>query len=83
MAMMKSILKKVREDSKQVGNPLYTSWGTTDIISSNCPDHIGVRLNRIDDETYQCPIDKKIFKPKGSVTKQTSKDNYYLGYQLK
>lgn len=64
-------------------NALYLPWQNVDIISSNCPKHAGVRLNRLDDEVFQCPYGKEIYKPHGSVNIQTSRDNYYTGMILK
>jgi hypothetical protein len=58
-------------------------WQQVDRITGNCPTHIGVRLNRVNDETYICPKGKEVYSPRGSITNQTNRDNYYLGIILK
>ena len=62
---------------------LEIPWQSTDIISSNCPTHIGTRMDRINDETFRCPKGGEVYKPMGSIPNQTNRDNYYLGLVLK
>jgi len=64
-------------------NPLYLPWSDVDIISSNCPKHPGIRLARLSDQTFECPLGKEVYRPHGSLTNQTNKDNYYLGEIVK
>jgi hypothetical protein len=64
-------------------NGLSLPWQETDTMSANCPKHAGVRLNRVGDETYECPLGKEIYRPHGSVTNQNVKDNYYTGMIIK
>lgn len=64
-------------------DPLHIPWQATDVMSANCPKHAGVRLNRLSDQTYQCPLGKEIYRPHGSVTNQTNRDNYYTGMIIK
>jgi hypothetical protein len=64
-------------------NALYLPWQDVDIISANCPKHTGVRLARLEDQTFQCPFGHEIYKPHGSLTNQTTKDNYYTGEIVK
>lgn len=62
---------------------LDIAWQKPDIISGSCPKHIGVRLNRVNDEMFICPKGGEQYAPKGSITNQTNRDNYYLGIILK
>lgn len=64
-------------------NSLNLPWQGVDKISSNCPVHIGSRLERVGDETFKCPKGGEVYRPKGSVGNQTNRDNYYLGIVLK
>jgi hypothetical protein len=64
-------------------NSLAVPWLSVDIISSNCPIHLGKRLKRLADNSYQCPEGKEIYKAHSSVTNQTSKDRYDLGMSIK
>ena len=58
-------------------------WQRVDVIQGSCPNHIGVRLNRVNDELYICPKGGENYSPKGSINNQTNRDNYYLGIILK
>ena len=62
---------------------LAPDWAGVDVISSNCPIHLGTRLLRTGDNQYQCPAGKEIYKAKGSAANQTSKDRYDLGIAIK
>lgn len=64
-------------------NSLFIPWQSTDIISSSCPKHIGVRLNRMNDTTYQCPFGKEHYRVAGSIGAQGTRDTYYLGMVTK
>lgn len=75
--------RDIDEDVADEANALWVPWQETDIISSNCPKHAGVRLNRVGDETYECPYGKEIYRPHGSVTNQNVKDNYNTGMIIK
>jgi len=61
-----------------------------------CPDHIGVQAVRIDDHTYQCPLDGKEYNyetgyvnyegqgvPGGSVAAQTPMESNYGGIPMR
>jgi hypothetical protein len=82
---MKKRAFKLTMDKSRVPsvNSLFIPWQSTDIISSNCPKHAGVRLARVNDITYQCPHGKEVYRVTGSLTNQTNRDNYYLGYVIK
>ncbi len=62
---------------------LAVAWQSTDIISSNCPVHVGVKLGKMSDNAYQCPVGKEIYKAKSNLANQTSKDRYDLGISIK
>jgi len=62
---------------------LDAPWQGVDVISSNCPVHIGVRLGKLSDNTYQCPKGREIYKAKSSIANQTSKDRYDIGISIK
>ncbi len=64
-------------------NSLDIPWQGVDVISSNCPKHHGERLIRIGDQTFMCPFGKEVYRPHGSLTNQTNRDNYYLGEVVK
>ncbi len=64
-------------------NSLWIPWQGVDVMTSNCPIHSGVRMSRINDEAYECPIDKRVFSPKGSITNQSNRDSWYLGQVIK
>lgn len=70
-------------DKEKKENTLAVPWQHVDIISSNCPIHLGKRLKRLADNSYQCPEGKEIYKAKGSVSNQTGKDRYDLGMTIK
>jgi len=81
--MKKKAFKLTIDKNRMPVNSLGIPWVASDIISSNCPKHAGVRLTRINDTTYQCPHGKEIYKVNGSVSNQTNRDNYYLGFVVK
>lgn len=91
MLISKRAIKIVKEaafriDPTDVGpriNSLEIPWQGVDKITANCPKHVGVRLNRIGDESYKCPEGGEVYRPKGSIGNQTNRDNYYLGIVLK
>jgi hypothetical protein len=64
-------------------DPLSIPWQDVDIISSMCPKHAGVRMERLDDVTYRCPHGGEIYRQHGSMTNQTNRDNYYTGQIIK
>ncbi len=70
-------------DNNKNENSLDIPWQHVDIISSNCPVHVGVRLKRLDDNTYQCPKGKEIYKAKSDVSNQSNKDRYDLSIVIK
>ena len=70
-------------DGEKRQDALIAPWQGVDIISSNCPVHTGVRLGKMSDNVYQCPKGKEIYKAKGSVDNQTSKDRYDLGFSIR
>ena len=67
-------------DGEKRQDALIAPWQGVDIISSNCPIHIGVRLGKMNDNAYQCPKGKEIYKAKGSIDNQTSKDRYDIKF---
>ncbi len=76
----------IRDDSGASKIPLSSinlPWQEVDIISSNCPVHIGIKLIHLGDNQYQCPRYKEIYKAKGSVANETNKDRFDIGYILK
>lgn len=75
--------KKVNDPNTFPISGLDLPWQKCDIISSNCPNHVGVRLAKIGDNMYQCPHGKEVYKANGSLSNQTTKDNYYLGIVIK
>jgi hypothetical protein len=77
------MMKKISYRNEPYLNSLYLPWGTTDVITANCPEHPEARLARIGDQIFQCPVDERIFNHKGSAANQTNRDNYYLGEVLK
>ena len=70
-------------DGDKRQDALIAPWQGVDIISSNCPIHTGVRLGKMNDNAYQCPKGKEIYKAKGSIDNQTSKDRYDLGFSIR
>jgi hypothetical protein len=52
-------------------------------ISSNCPIHKGVKLEKIGDNEYFCPVGREKYKSHGSVNNQTNKDNYDKNFDVK
>jgi len=62
---------------------LDAPWQGVDVISSNCPIHVGVRLAHLGDNSFQCPKGKEIYKAKSNIANQTTKDRYDLGISLK
>lgn len=77
-------IKLVHPDEKTMPiSSLDLPWQGVDVISSNCPKHHGVRLNRVADQIFECPLGKEIYKPHGSLKNQTNRDNYYLGDVVK
>ncbi len=78
-----NLFRNPSEINQPKENPVNVPWQSVDIISSNCPVHTGVRLSRLSDGVYKCPEGKEVYKVKGSVSNQTSKDNHYLGFSLK
>jgi len=76
---------KFRKDPKDdiPISSLDIPWQSTDVMSSNCPQHIGVRMSRVNDQTFVCPVGGETYKPMGSIPNQTNRDNYYLGLVLK
>lgn len=64
------------------GRSLYAPWQEVDIISSNCPRHVGVRLRKIADNHFECPKGGEKYKATGSVANQTSKDRYDIGIDI-
>ena len=84
MATNKEAAFKLNPSSKAFPiSSLDIPWQRVDIMSGNCPIHTGVRLNRVNDETYKCPKGGETYSPRGSITNQTNRDNYYLGVVLK
>ena len=75
--------KKLMDENQMPISSLDLPWQRVDIISSNCPNHVGVRLGKIGDNMYQCPHGKEVYKANGSIANQTTKDNYYLGVVIK
>ena len=75
--------KKVKNPDESPVSGLDLPWQRVDIISSNCPNHTGVRLKKVGDNMYQCPKGKEVYKANGSISNQTTKDNYYLGIVIK
>ena len=61
------------------GNSLFVPWEAPSVISSNCPRHVGVKLESLGDNHFQCPKGKEIYKSPGSVSNQPSRDRYDLG----
>jgi hypothetical protein len=75
--------KKLNDPDHFPVNGVDLPWQKVDIISSNCPNHVGVRLAKVGDNMYQCPKGKEVYKANGSLSNQTTKDNYYLGIVIK
>ena len=69
-------------ERKRSEKALHAPWQNVDVISSNCPIHIGVKLNKIGDNQFQCPKGSELYKAKGSVSNQTNKDRYDLGIDI-
>ena len=61
---------------------LHAPWQPADIISSNCPVHIGVKLAKLGDNKFQCPKGNEIYKSRGSVANQTNKDRSDIGIDI-
>ncbi len=70
-------------DNEKKSSALEASWQSVDVISSNCPVHIGVRLGKLSDNTYQCPKGQEVYKAKSNIANQTSKDRYDIGISIK
>jgi len=70
-------------DAQQNDASLEAAWQTVDVISANCPVHIGVRLAHTGDNCYQCPKGREIYKAKANIANQTTRDRYDLGISLK
>lgn len=70
-------LFKHTKDITKVGiNPLDAPWQKIEIISSNCPIHVGVRLKKVGDNHFVCPKGGEEYHTHGSVANQTNKDRY-------
>jgi hypothetical protein len=69
------------QDKKPGGKQraMTSPWLGVDIISSNCPRHIGIRLERIADNKYKCPRGGEAYDAQSSVANQTNKDRYDIG----
>ena len=80
---MKLFYNSIDLDGDREKNSVNVPWQSVNIISSNCPIHIGVRLEHTGDNCYQCPKGKEIYKAKGNIANQTSKDRYDLGISIK
>ncbi len=70
--------KDIIDPLKSQNNAMNVEWQSVDIISSNCPNHIGVKLARLSDGTFQCPKGNEVYKPHGNLSNQTSRDRYDL-----
>ena len=57
----------MNSEEKENTPSLEAPWQSVDVISSNCPIHIGARLLHMEDNKYQCPIGKEIYKAKGNI----------------
>lgn len=81
--------KAVNEQVKEY-KPLETALNTR-----TCPDHPGAQIQRIDDQVYQCALDKKVYNyrdgfttmkgnkvPGGSVDLQTKTMDQNINYDL-
>ena len=55
------------EERKHAEKALHAPWQSVDIISSNCPVHIGVRLAKLGDNQFQCPKGHEKYTAKGTV----------------
>jgi hypothetical protein len=75
-------LFETEEGKRQEGKALHAPWQNVDIISSNCPVHIGVKLSKLGDNKFQCPKGNEIYKAAGTVSNQTNKDRYDLGIDI-
>lgn len=65
--------KKIADTKKTISDSEYMKKNHT-LISAplqtrHCPDHAGVSMGRVDDNTFQCPLDKKTY-------------NFEIGYDL-
>ena len=70
-------LFKHTKDKEEVGiNTLEIPWQSVDVISSNCPVHMGVRLKKLGDNNYICPKGSEIYHAHGSVANQSNRDRY-------
>ena len=70
------------EQDKQPGTKeraMTSPWLGVDIISSNCPRHIGTRLEKVADNSYKCPKGGETYQAQSSVSNQTNKDRYDIG----
>jgi hypothetical protein len=66
-----------RKNNEEEPNSTFIPWQQIDEISSNCPIHVGVKLEKIGDNEYFCPKGRERYKSHGSVKNQTNKDNYH------
>jgi L-rhamnose isomerase len=71
------------ERAQKTEQSLHAPWQEVDVISSNCPKHIGVKLAHLGDNKFKCPKGHELYKAKGSVSNQTNKDRYDMGIDFR
>jgi len=78
-----NLFKHTKDKSEGEISSLHLPWQKVDIISSNCPVHMGVRLKRVGDNQFVCPVGHEIYHAHGNVNNQTNKDRYDMGVVIK
>lgn len=79
-----------REGRKDHHVHTYQHTGATSLNTRYCPDHVGVSLGRVSENTYQCPLDGQVYNwetgwtdydgnehPGGSIAAQTPDSTGY------
>ena len=78
-----NLFKHTKDKEQTPINSLDIPWQHVDVISSNCPVHMGVRLKRLGDNQFICPKGCEVYHAHGNVNNQTNRDRFDIGVSPK